>query len=77
MGFDCLRHSFRTRSRADYASNKFDTEFTIYIWCNQGIKQNHVCPQERPAGKEFLYRPDLKGNIRFNKVSFSYPSNNA
>ncbi|MCB1551200.1 MAG: type I secretion system permease/ATPase [Alphaproteobacteria bacterium] len=31
-------------------------------------------PQERPAGKEFLYRPDLKGNIRFNKVSFSYPS---
>lgn len=30
-------------------------------------------PRERPEGKDFLYRPDLSGDIRFDRVSFSYP----
>ncbi|MGB4057670.1 MAG: type I secretion system permease/ATPase [Alphaproteobacteria bacterium] len=30
-------------------------------------------PVERPAGKRFLHRPDLKGKIRLDKVSFAYP----
>lgn len=30
-------------------------------------------PVERPANKQFLHRPDLKGKITFDKVSFSYP----
>lgn len=28
---------------------------------------------ERPAGREFLHRPDLSGHISFENVSFSYP----
>lgn len=31
-------------------------------------------PVERPQGKEFLYRPDLKGQVTFDRVHFSYPS---
>ncbi len=30
-------------------------------------------PVERPPHKQFLHRPDLKGKIAFDKVSFSYP----
>lgn len=30
-------------------------------------------PVERPAGKDFLFRPDLKGQISFERVQFSYP----
>ncbi|XP_022778854.1 uncharacterized protein LOC111320456, partial [Stylophora pistillata] len=30
-------------------------------------------PVERPVGKPFLHRPRLKGHVRFDKVSFSYP----
>lgn len=30
-------------------------------------------PVERPAAKQFLHRPDLKGKIAFENVSFSYP----
>lgn len=30
-------------------------------------------PVERPADKVFLHRPDLKGNITFDKVKFHYP----
>lgn len=30
-------------------------------------------PVERPAHAKFLHRPDLKGKITFDKVSFSYP----
>jgi ATP-binding cassette subfamily C protein LapB len=30
-------------------------------------------PVERPAAKQFLHRPDLKGRIAFEKVSFAYP----
>lgn len=30
-------------------------------------------PVERPPEKRFLHRPDLKGKITFDKVSFSYP----
>ncbi len=30
-------------------------------------------PVERPREKRFLHRPDLKGKITFEKVSFSYP----
>jgi len=30
-------------------------------------------PLERPPEKDFLDRPDIKGNIEFRKVSFSYP----
>ena len=30
-------------------------------------------PVERPASKQFLHRPDLKGKITFENVSFSYP----
>ncbi len=30
-------------------------------------------PVERPARTRFLHRPDLKGKITFDKVSFSYP----
>lgn len=30
-------------------------------------------PVERPASKQFLHRPDLKGKITFEHVSFSYP----
>lgn len=30
-------------------------------------------PTERPASASFLHRPDLKGKIAFDKVSFSYP----
>lgn len=30
-------------------------------------------PVERPPEKRFLHRPDLKGKITFEKVSFSYP----
>jgi len=29
---------------------------------------------ERPMGKNFLHRPDLKGHITFDRVSFSYPA---
>lgn len=32
-----------------------------------------AAPQERPEGKEFLYRPELSGNIRFTDVTFAYP----
>jgi len=31
-------------------------------------------PVERPATKQFLHRPDLKGKITFRKVSFTYPN---
>jgi ATP-binding cassette subfamily C protein LapB len=31
-------------------------------------------PVERPPHKQFLHRPDLKGKIAFDKVSFSYPN---
>ena len=31
-------------------------------------------PVERPAGKEFLYRPDLKGEVTFERVQFAYPN---
>ncbi|MEZ5918693.1 MAG: type I secretion system permease/ATPase [Alphaproteobacteria bacterium] len=30
-------------------------------------------PVERPAGRQFLHRPDLQGKIAFDAVSFSYP----
>ncbi len=30
-------------------------------------------PVERPASKQFLHRPELKGKIALNKVSFCYP----
>ncbi len=30
-------------------------------------------PVERPDGKQFLHRPDLKGKLCLNNVSFSYP----
>lgn len=30
-------------------------------------------PVDRPAGQHFLHRPDLKGSIKFEDVSFSYP----
>jgi len=33
-------------------------------------------PVERPADKQFLHRPSLKGQIAFRKVSFSYPKTN-
>ncbi len=33
-------------------------------------------PVERPPHKQFLHRPDLKGKVSFNKVSFSYPGLN-
>ncbi|MCC7304733.1 MAG: type I secretion system permease/ATPase [Alphaproteobacteria bacterium] len=33
-------------------------------------------PVERPARKQFLHRPDLKGKISFDKVSFFYPGVN-
>ncbi len=32
-------------------------------------------PVERPASKQFLHRPELKGKIAFDKVSFTYPNN--
>lgn len=31
-------------------------------------------PVERPAHKQFLHRPELKGKITFDKVSFAYPA---
>lgn len=31
-------------------------------------------PVERPAGRRFLHRPDLRGGISFENVSFSYPA---
>ena len=31
-------------------------------------------PVDRPPHKQFLHRPDLKGKITFDKVSFSYPN---
>ncbi|MGB0719245.1 MAG: type I secretion system permease/ATPase [Bdellovibrionales bacterium] len=30
-------------------------------------------PVERPPHQQFLHRPDLKGNLSFDKVSFAYP----
>lgn len=30
-------------------------------------------PQERPAGKEFIERPEIAGSIEFKNVSFRYP----
>jgi len=30
-------------------------------------------PVERPSGREFLHRPDFKGQIEFKNVSFRYP----
>lgn len=30
-------------------------------------------PVERPSGREFLHRPELKGKIEFKEVSFRYP----
>ena len=36
---------------------------------------NHLMslPVERPSGREFLHRPDFKGGITFQNVSFRYP----
>jgi ATP-binding cassette subfamily C protein LapB len=31
-------------------------------------------PVERPEGKSFLHRPDLKGAIQFDRVEFAYPN---
>lgn len=31
-------------------------------------------PVERPAGKQFLHRPELKGSIEFKDVNFTYPN---
>lgn len=33
-----------------------------------------IKPVERPEGRQYLHRPDLKGAIAFEKVSFSYPA---
>lgn len=33
-------------------------------------------PVEREAGKTFLSRPDVQGDVRFNNVSFNYPNVN-
>lgn len=31
-------------------------------------------PVERPAGKEFVFRPDMKGHLAFDRVHFAYPN---
>jgi len=33
-------------------------------------------PVERPADRQFLHRPDIKGSVTFNGVSFAYPGEN-
>lgn len=33
-------------------------------------------PTERQAGKQYLHRPDLKGQISFDNISFQYPGTN-
>ena len=42
---------------------------TSYDTLNDIISQ----PAERPAGKEFLQRPDITGKIEFKNVTFTYP----
>jgi ATP-binding cassette subfamily C protein LapB len=39
----------------------------------RNIDQLMKTETERPANKKFLHRPDLKGHITFDRVSFSYP----
>jgi ATP-binding cassette subfamily C protein LapB len=39
----------------------------------KGLNRLMALPSERPAGKEFLRRPDLQGGIEFRNVSFAYP----
>ncbi len=50
-------------------SNYSDAK-TSYDTLNDIISQ----PAEREAGKQFLERPELSGNIEFKSVSFTYPN---
>lgn len=50
--------------------------FTRYHQSKAALSSlNHLMslPVERPSGREFLHRPDFKGEIEFKKVSFRYP----
>ncbi|WP_410500122.1 type I secretion system permease/ATPase [Chitinibacter sp. S2-10] len=38
----------------------------------KGMEQVMALPVERPKGKDFVQRPDFKGEIEFRNVSFSY-----
>jgi ATP-binding cassette subfamily C protein LapB len=40
----------------------------------KGLDQIMHLPVERPSERTFLSRPDLKGDITFDKVEFSYPN---
>jgi ATP-binding cassette subfamily C protein LapB len=40
----------------------------------KALDQLMMSPVERPAGKTFLHRPRLGGDIEFRKVSFNYPA---
>lgn len=39
----------------------------------KGLNEIMALPVERPAGKRFLSRPDVKGSIELQDVSFAYP----
>lgn len=39
----------------------------------QAIDRIMKLPVERPAGKNFLHRPDINGDIELKRVSFAYP----
>jgi ATP-binding cassette subfamily C protein LapB len=39
----------------------------------KGLNRLMALPSERPIGKEFLRRPDVRGAIEFRNVSFAYP----
>ncbi len=40
----------------------------------KGLNRLMALPSERPIGKEFLRRPDVRGAIEFRNVSFAYPN---
>lgn len=39
----------------------------------EGLNQVMTMPQERPADRDYVHRPDLQGNLEFDGVDFKYP----
>lgn len=49
------------------------TRYFQTIQALRGVDDLMQQPVERPAGKSFVHRPQLRGDVEFRNVSFSYP----
>ncbi|WP_142848524.1 type I secretion system permease/ATPase [Telmatospirillum sp. J64-1] len=49
------------------------TRFSQSMTALKTLNQIMALPSERPAGRQFLHRPELQGEIEFRNVSFAYP----